>query len=314
MIIFTLGDSASLSKLYSAMISPSILFLGSIALDTIETLYGRRENLLGGSATYAAISASQFSRPDLVGIVGSDFPLEGHKVLKDTCRSLSDLVIKDGPTFRWGGKYQENGDDRETLFTDLGVFTDFKPILSPENKNPDIVFLANIHPLLQLSVLHQCKNKPIVVTDTMNLWIDTAKDCLLDVLAKTDILLINESELMDLASNNNIEDGIKEIHSYGPATVIVKYGSKGSTCYSKSKENFSIGVIPVEKVIDPTGAGDSFGGGLVSALSQGLSLREAMVRGTVLASFCIQDFGINAILNAKKEDIETRISFLSSKE
>tara|TARA_B110000438_G_scaffold248096_1_gene250626 strand:+ start:3798 stop:4685 length:888 start_codon:yes stop_codon:yes gene_type:complete len=292
---------------------PSILLLGSIALDTIETLYGKRENLLGGSATYAAISASQAVNPDLVGIVGSDFPIEGHKILEKACHSLSDLVIKDGSTFRWGGKYHENGDDRETLFTDLGVFTGFEPTLSSENRNPDIVFLANIHPQIQLSTLDQCENKPTVVTDTMNLWIDTAKDELSKVLFKTDILLINESELMDITSNDDIEQGIREIHSSGPSTVIVKYGSKGSTCYSGG-QSFSIGVIPIDKVLDPTGAGDSFGGGLVSALAEGLTLKEAMIRGTVLASFCIEDFGIDGILKAKKEEIETRISFLSSKD
>jgi len=289
----------------------NILLLGSIALDTIETSHGRRDDLLGGSATYAAISAGRFVKPNLVGIIGTDFPSAGKTILQNTCGNLDDLIEAEGPTFRWGGKYHENGDDRDTLFTELGVFADFSPSLSNENKNPDFIFLANIHPALQLRVLDQCDNEPVVVTDTMNLWIATSKDDLFKVMKRTDILLINESEVEDLTGMTDPGQSVKEIQSMGPKTVIVKHGSRGSTCYPEN-ESFSIGVVPVETVIDPTGAGDSYGGGLVSGLAEGLTMKDAMIRGTAMASFCIEDFGVTAILNASDEDIASRISLLSS--
>ena len=287
-----------------------ILILGSIALDSIETSYGSRKDLLGGSATYAAISSSKFVKPNLVGIVGSDFSESHQKILVDSCDSLEDLITKKGPTFRWGGKYFENGDERETLFTELGVFDRFIPSISKINNEPDYVFLANIGPDLQLSVLSQLESKPVVILDTMNLWIDIAKDKLLEVIGKTDILLINETELVELTEIEDFYTASKKIQSQGPKVVIVKHGSKGSVCYSENT-SFSLGVIPNLIVKDPTGAGDSFGGGLVSALAQGLTLKEAIIRGTVMASFCIEDFGINALLAAKKEKIDSRSLFLS---
>ena len=287
----------------------SILLLGSIALDTIETSHGKQEHLLGGSATYAALASSKFLKPKIVGIVGSDFSKENLKILEDSCENLQDLQIRRGSTFRWGGKYSESGDERETLFTDLGVFENFTPHLSSFNKNPDYIFLANISPDLQLNILSQCENKPFVILDTMNLWIDIAKNDLLDVIKKSDILLINESELMQLSEKRNFAEAASDVLKWGPKTLIVKYGSKGAVCYSNEK-SFSIGVIQDLVVKDPTGAGDSFGGGLVSALAEGLSMEQAMIRGTAMASFCIENFGINAILNAEKSEIEIRCSYL----
>ena len=289
----------------------SILLLGSIALDTIETSFGYEKELLGGSATYAAISSSKFIKPNIIGIVGSDFSKINKKILKEASDNLEDLIIKEGPTFRWGGKYHKNGDERETLFTELGVFENFSPLISKINKNPDYLFLANISPDLQLSILDQCLSKPIVILDTMNLWIDIAKKDLLNVLKKTDILLINESEVIELTETKDFYLASKKIKSFGPDIIIVKHGSKGSVCYSKEK-SFSIGVIPNLIVKDPTGAGDSFGGGLVSALAQGLSLKEAIIRGTVMASFCIEDFGIKSLLSSNKKEIDSRSLFLSN--
>tara|TARA_B100001250_G_scaffold8321_1_gene6997 strand:- start:5829 stop:6722 length:894 start_codon:yes stop_codon:yes gene_type:complete len=292
------------------MKQPKILILGSIALDSIETSYGSRKDLLGGSATYAAVSSSKFVKPNLVGIVGSDFSELHKQILVDSCESLEDLISKKGPTFRWGGKYFDNGDERETLFTELGVFDGFMPSVSEINNEPDYVFLANIGPDLQLSVLDQLKGKPVVILDTMNLWIDIAKDKLLEVLGKTNILLINETELVELTEIEDFYTASKKIQSQGPKVVIVKHGSRGSVCYSEGT-SFSLGVIPNLTVKDPTGAGDSFGGGLVSALAQGLTLKEAIIRGTVMASFCIEDFGINALLASKKKIIDSRSLFLS---
>jgi len=286
-----------------------ILILGSIALDSIETRHGSRKDLLGGSATYAAVSCSKFVKPNLIGIIGSDFSQTHKQILIDSCDSLDDLILKKGNTFRWGGKYFDNGDERETLFTELGVFDQFAPVVSKVNEEPDYVFLANIGPDLQLSVLNQLKGKPTVILDTMNLWIDISKDKLLEVLGKTDILLINETELMELTEIKDFYKAAKQIQSQGPKIVIVKHGSRGSVCYSDDS-SFSLGVIPNLIVKDPTGAGDSFGGGLVSALAQGLTIKEALIRGTVMASFCIEDFGLNALLASKKKKIDSRSLFL----
>ena len=286
-----------------------ILILGSIALDSIETRHGSHKDLLGGSATYAAVSCSKFVKPNLIGIVGSDFSETHKQILIDSCDSLDDLILKEGHTFRWGGKYFDNGDERETLFTELGVFDQFAPVVSKINEEPDYVFLANIGPELQLSVLNQLKGKPLVILDTMNLWIDISKDKLLEVLGKIDILLINETELMELTEIKDFYTAAKRIQSQGPKTVIVKHGSRGSVCYSEDS-SFSLGVIPNLIVKDPTGAGDSFGGGLVSALAQGLTIKEALIRGTVMASFCIEDFGLNALLASKEKNIDSRSLFL----
>ena len=294
------------------MNTKSILLLGSIALDTIKTKYGTRKDLLGGSATYAAIASSPFVKVNLVGIIGDDFPLEGEKILKESCNSTKDLVIEKGETFRWGGEYHENGDDRDTLFTNLGVFENFSPKVSSANSTPDFIFLANIHPELQLSILKQCQKKAVVITDSMNLWIDIAKESLFKVLKQTDILLINQSEVYDLTNNRNMNQSISQILEMGPKTIIVKYGSNGSKMYTQNGESHSIGVINVPKVIDPTGAGDSYGGGLVSGLAEGLKTKDAMIRGTVMASLCIENFGTESIYSASHNIINERIKILNN--
>lgn len=294
------------------MNTKSILLLGSVALDSIETKYGSEKEILGGSASYAAFSSSPFLKTNIVGIIGDDFPEKEAQELRAACNSSSNLIVEKGKTFRWGGKYHDNGDDRDTLFTELGVFENFSPILSNKNMFPDYLLLANIHPDLQLSVLNQCLSKPVVITDTMNLWIDIAKESLLKVLKKTDILLINESEVYDLTGIKDISESTTKLHGLGPKKIIVKYGSKGSIMYITGGDSLSVDVIPVKDVIDPTGAGDSYGGGLVSALAQGLSIKDAMIRGTVMASLCIESFGVKSILNSSLEKINSRIKTLSN--
>ena len=294
------------------MNTKSILLLGSVALDSIETKYGSEKDILGGSASYAAFSSSPFLKTNIVGIIGDDFPEKEAQELRAACNSSSNLIVEKGKTFRWGGKYHDNGDDRDTLFTELGVFENFSPILFNKNMFPDYLFLANIHPDLQLSVLNQCLSKPVVITDTMNLWIDIAKESLLKVLKKTDILLINESEVYDLTGIKDISESTTKLHGLGPKKIIVKSGSKGSTMYITDGDSLSVNVIPVKDVIDPTGAGDSYGGGLVSALAQGLSTKNAMIRGTVMASLCIESFGVKSILNSSLEKINSRIKTLSN--
>ena len=286
------------------------LILGSVALDTIETKYGKAENLLGGSATYATIAAGLYGDAIPVGIVGDDFPKDGLDIFEKFSKNLKDLDQQPGGTFKWGGKYHENGDDRDTLFTDLGVFENFNPSIHTSNKNASWLFLANIHPSLQLSVLEQCTNAPLVVTDTMNLWIDSTPEELKKIISKTNILLINESELHLLTKEQNVDKSIKEVLSMGPEKVIVKFGSKGAKCFSEN-ENIAVGVYPVKKVIDPTGAGDVFGGGFISGLVDGLSIKEAMLRGSALASFCIEDFGVKKLLNVSINEVDNRIQLIN---
>ena len=286
------------------------LILGSVALDTIETKYGKAENLLGGSATYATIAAGLYGDAIPVGIVGDDFPKDGLDIFEKFSKNLKDLDQQPGGTFKWGGKYHENGDDRDTLFTDLGVFENFNPSIHTSNKNASWLFLANIHPSLQLSVLGQCTNAPLVVTDTMNLWIDSTPEELKKIISKTNILLINESELHLLTKEKNVDKSIKDVLSMGPEKVIVKFGSKGAKCFSEN-ENIAVGVYPVKKVIDPTGAGDVFGGGFISGLVDGLSIKEAMLRGSALASFCIEDFGVKKLLNVSVNEVDNRIQLIN---
>ena len=286
------------------------LILGSVALDTIETKYGKAENLLGGSATYATIAAGLYGDAIPVGIVGDDFPKDGLDIFEKFSKNLKDLDQQPGGTFKWGGKYHENGDDRDTLFTDLGVFENFNPSIHTSNKNASWLFLANIHPSLQLSVLEQCTNAPLVVTDTMNLWIDSTPEELKKIISKTNILLINESELHLLTKEQNVDKSIKEVLSMGPEKVIVKFGSKGAKCFSEN-ENIAVGVYPVKKVIDPTGAGDVFGGGFISGLVDGLSIKEAMLRGSALASFCIEDFGVKKLLNVSVNEVDNKIQLIN---
>ena len=286
------------------------LILGSVALDTIETKYGKAENLLGGSATYATIAAGLYGDAIPVGIVGDDFPKDGLDIFEKFSKNLKDLDQQPGGTFKWGGKYHENGDDRDTLFTDLGVFENFNPSIHTSNKNASWLFLANIHPSLQLSVLEQCTNAPLVVTDTMNLWIDSTPEELKKIISKTNILLINESELHLLTKEQNVDKSIKKVLSMGPEKVIVKFGSKGAKCFSEN-ENITVGVYPVKKVIDPTGAGDVFGGGFISGLVDGLSIKEAMLRGSALASFCIEDFGVKKLLNVSVNEVDNRIQLIN---
>jgi len=289
----------------------TILIIGSIALDTIENNRGKREDLIGGSTTYATVAAGRSVPVNVVGVIGNDFPDEGLKIYQRYANSLVDLECKEGNTFRWGSRYGENMDSRETLFTDLGVFSDFSPRLSTVNKNVSNVFLANIHPSLQLSVINQMAGKPLIVTDTMNLWIETTKNELLEVLKKSDILLINESESELISGTDNIDRSAVQLQGLGPSTVVIKKGSSGAVLFH-GEEKVSIGAYPVKDVIDTTGAGDTFGGGFVSALASGGTFRDALIKGSALASICVEGFGIESLLEVNLEEIKKREKFLHS--
>ena len=289
----------------------TILIIGSIALDTIENNRGKREDLIGGSTTYATVAAGRSVPVNVVGVIGNDFPDEGLEIYQRYANSLVDLECKEGNTFRWGSRYGENMDSRETLFTDLGVFSDFSPRLSTVNKNVSNVFLANIHPSLQLSVINQMAGKPLIVTDTMNLWIETTKNELLEVLKKSDILLINESEAELISGTDNIDRSAVQLQGLGPSTVVIKKGSSGAVLFH-GEEKVSIGAYPVKDVIDTTGAGDTFGGGFVSALASGGTFRDALIKGSALASICVEGFGVESLLEVNLEEIKKREKFLHS--
>ena len=293
------------------MISNHTLIVGSIGLDTIETISDRKESILGGSATYATISAGKSSSVHLVGIVGSDFPVEGINIFKENTIDLSNLDQKKGKTFSWGARYAEDWDNRETLFTELGVFSDFNPILKEQNKNVSVVFLANIHPILQLSVLNQCNKRKYVIIDTMNLWIDTEREKLKEVISSCDILLINEFEAEQFTRKKNHDDQGTVLQSLGPKNIIIKCGSRGAKLYSGHQLD-TIGVFPIKNVTDPTGAGDSFGGGIAASLANGESMIEAVINGTALASLTIEGFGIDALHNASDDEVERRKEYLKT--
>lgn len=283
----------------------SLLIAGSIAIDTIETHVDRRENILGGSVTHALIPSGKRVPVFPVGIIGSDFPDNGGEIYETYSATTENVQRAAGKTFSWGGRYHENWDKRDTLFTELGVFESYQPKISYEARSADVVFLANIHPALQLSVLDQCGSKRLVITDSMNLWIDTAKERLLDVLSKTDIFLVNEEESEQLTGKSRIEDAAAEISLLGPATVIIKKGSSGSAVFTNDTCT-SIPAVSGVSVVDPTGAGDTFGGGMAASLVLGESLINAVADGTAWASACVEGFGIESTLNADFSEISRR--------
>ena len=295
------------------MRNDSVLIVGSIALDLIETPYARKENVIGGSTTYALIAASKMAPVSIVGVIGDDFPKKGMALYEKYAHNLNDLKIVSGTTFQWGGKYHENWDDRDTLYTELGVFESFNPILSSSNQNHSHIFLANIHPDLQQSVIDQSNNPDaLIVVDTMNLWINTALDGLKNVLSNSHILLINESEATLLTGQNTIASCARALQDEGPQTVVIKKGSRGAVLFSE-KVQITIDAYPIKQVLDPTGAGDTFGGGFISCLANGGTMDEALINASVLASFCVEGFGTDAIIEADKKEIIGRRTYLQDR-
>ena len=295
------------------MRNDSVLIVGSIALDLIETPYARKENVIGGSTTYALVAASKMAPVSIVGVIGDDFPKKGMDLYEKYAHNLNDLKIVSGKTFQWGGRYHENWDDRDTLYTELGVFERFNPILSPSNQNHSHIFLANIHPDLQQSVIDQSNNPDaLIVVDTMNLWINTALDGLKNVLSNSHILLINESEATLLTGQNTIASCARALQDEGPQTVVIKKGSRGAVLFSE-KVQITIDAYPIKQVLDPTGAGDTFGGGFISCLANGGTMDEALINASVLASFCVEGFGTDAIIEADKKEIIRRRTYLQDR-
>lgn len=288
----------------------NLVIAGSIGIDTIETPNEKKESILGGSASYACAAASFFSKPGMIGIAGTDL-LQTHKDLWNEMNiDLSGLQIKDGKTFRWSGKYGSNMDHRETLSTELNVFENFKPTMPVNYKKAAYLFLGNFHPKLQLDVLNLSDNPKFVLIDTMDLWINTAKEDLLTVISKCNMLTLNESEAVLFTSKENLIDAAKELISLGPDFILIKKGAHGSILYSRDSL-FLLHAYPISNCCDPTGAGDSFAGGLMGMLAKVdkvdiNSIRLAMIYGTITASFGIEKFSLDRFISLTNNEIEQR--------
>jgi sugar/nucleoside kinase (ribokinase family) len=287
-----------------------ILVVGSVALDSVKTPFGAKEEILGGAATYFSISASYFSEVSLVAIVGEDFPEKHVQFLQEKGIDISGLERKPGRTFRWKGEYGFDLNTRSTLDTQLNVFADFSPKLLSIHRTKEYLFLGNIDPDLQRSVLEQMSRPKLVGCDTMNYWIENKRDSLVRTLSMVDLLVINDAETRELADDPNLIRAARKILSLGPRILVIKRGEYGALMFS-TKSVFGIPAYPVEDVLDPTGAGDSFAGGLMGYIAachswDDASLRKAVVFGSVMASFNVSDFGPNCLGNLTFPEIEAR--------
>lgn len=289
----------------------SLLVVGSLAFDDIESPSGKRQDILGGSATYFSLAASAFTPVRMVGAVGEDFPIEMASEWKGRGIDVAGIeVVKGGKTFRWAGRYQGDMNAAETLKTELNVLGTFQPKIPRSFRASDFLFLANTHPATQMSVLGQVERPRFVLCDTMNLWIEHERAALLDLLKKVDGLLINDEEARMLAGTRNLIAAGKRILELGPKVVIVKKGEHGSFLFS-DRLFFALPAYPIDRVTDPTGAGDSFAGGLMGSLARGgvaatADIKRGMVYGTVTASFTVEKFGTEAIAAMTTKAAEAR--------
>ena len=293
----------------------SVLIVGSTALDSIKTPKAENPKLLGGSASHAAVAASFFAPVKLVGVVGDDFPKPYIQLYRKHKINLDGLQLKEGKTFHWSGEYEVNMDNRQTLLTELGVFETFTPHLPESHKKSPFVLLANIAPSLQAHVLDQMQRPKFIIADTMDLWLNIALDDLLKLLRRVDALVLNDSEARQLTQEDNIIAAAKKIHRLGPKYAIVKKGEHGALLSSPGGM-FISPAFPLNKVVDPTGAGDSFVGGMVGYLagrSRGAPdahLKRGMIYGSVVASFCCEGFGLTRTTRLTREAIEQRARLL----
>ncbi len=287
----------------------NLAVVGSVALDTVKTPFGERKNALGGAATYASYAASFFSKPGIVAVVGEDFPQEHLELLEKRGIDLKG-VKKEGRTFRWQGYYEYDMNEAKTVKTELNSFEGFKPELPESYKNAKYVFLANINPELQMSVLEQVRKPELVMLDTMNLWIKTKRKRLLEVASKVDVLLLNDSEARQLFGTPSLVKAAAEALKLGPRQVIIKKGEHGALLFTDST-HFSAPGYPLETIKDPTGCGDSFAGALIGYLAKTgdnseKNVRKAIVYGSVVASFNAEDFSLERMKRLTNAEIEKR--------
>jgi sugar/nucleoside kinase (ribokinase family) len=293
----------------------SLVIVGSVAYDSIVTPLGSRDDMLGGSGTFFSISASSFTKASIVAVVGEDFRAEDRALFDQFGVDLSGLVTAPGKTFRWGGKYHEDMNGRDTLFTELNVFETFAPELSPVQRESNFVFLGNILPKLQSHVLEQVKSPRFVACDTMNLWINVAREDLLNVLRRVDALFVNDEEARLLTGKRSVVLAAKEIQELGPKMVIIKRGEHGAIIFNED-DIFYVPAYPLEKVVDPTGAGDTFAGAFVGYLDatndlSPANVRKAAVVGSLMASFCVEGYGVDRLRHIDRAAIRDRYAAFS---
>lgn len=293
----------------------SLLTIGTVAFDDIETPFGKATKVIGGACTYASYAASYFTdNIRLCSIVGADFPSEEIKALENRGVDMQGLQIKqDGLTFFWAGKYLENMNQRETLVTDLNVLDDFDPILPESYKDSKYVLLGNLTPEIQIQVMNQLDgSQKLIVLDTMNFWMDVAMDTLLEAIAKVDVLTINDEEARQLSGEYSLVNAAEKIHKMGPKYIVIKKGEHGALLFAGG-EIFSAPALPLAQVFDPTGAGDTFAGGFIGYLAHTEdtsfeNMKRALIYGSCMASFCVEEFSIKRLRNLSNDEIVKRIA------
>lgn len=289
----------------------SVLVVGSIALDTIETPFGMASDTVGGSGTFFSAAASLFGAVQLVGVVGDDYPLEQLRFLEEHGVDLSGVERRPGESFRWSGVYSYDLNSRETRETRLGVFADFQPKLPERFRDTRYVFLGNIDPELQLDVLRQVHAPRLVACDTMNFWISGKREALLELLSRVNLLMVNDSEARELSGDHNLLRAARWIQRHGPEMVIIKKGEHGAMLFTRDLI-FNAPGFPLEDVYDPTGAGDAFAGGFVGYLARcdaltDEHLRRAMIYGSALGSFSVERMGVERLINLKAQEVHDRV-------
>ena len=289
----------------------TVLVVGSVALDSVETPFGRADDVLGGSGTYFSSSASHFAPVQLVGVVGSDYPVEKLEPLRARGVDLRGVARAEGESFRWRGRYRHDLNSAETLETRLGVFSHFRPNIPAEFRRAPFVFLANIDPRLQLDVLGQVERPTLVACDTMNFWIESRRPDLLALLKRVDLITLNDGEARQLTEQANLVKAARWIMEQGPRYVIIKKGEHGAFMFH-GRTIFFAPAYPLENVFDPTGAGDAFAGGFIGYLARTgdlseAGMRRAVVYGSAMGSFAVEKFSNERLLEITRDDIETRM-------
>jgi sugar/nucleoside kinase (ribokinase family) len=290
-----------------------LVIVGTVAFDAIETPFGKTNKILGGAATYIGLSASNFNVDGaIVSIVGGDFPKAFIEVLQKKGLNVEGLeIVEAGKTFFWKGKYHNDMNSRDTLATELNVLADFNPIVPDAYKNANVVMLGNLHPLVQSSVISQMDNPKLVILDTMNFWMDNTLDELLKVIAKADVITINDDEARQLSKEYSLVTAAKKIMTMGPKYVVIKKGEHGALLFHKD-EIFFAPALPLAEVFDPTGAGDTFAGGFAGYLAKTgdfsfENMKTAIIYGSALASFCVEKFGTERMLELSKTEVHQRL-------
>ncbi|TMU55229.1 PfkB family carbohydrate kinase [Flagellimonas algicola] len=291
-----------------------LLIVGSVAFDDIETPFGKSDKILGGAGTFIGLAASQFKvESAVVSVVGEDFPQEYLDIFTAHNIDISGIeVVKGGKTFYWKGKYHNDLNSRDTLVTELNTMADFNPIVPDNFKNADVVMLGNLHPNIQLGVIAQMKERPkLIIADTMNFWMDNTWDELMEVIAKIDVLTINDEEARQMTSEYSLVKAAAKIQEMGPKYVVIKKGEHGALLFHKEHVFFAP-ALPLEEVFDPTGAGDTFAGGFAGYLAESKnisfeSLKNAIIHGSNLASFSVERFGTERMLELEKHEVERRL-------